>query len=200
MIQQTFTDGTGARDVYTFQMVNGVRRQIGFERFEPVRETFRDMRQVMNQRHGVGIIKETQGRTYRNQGCCVIFSMAYATGQHPHVIQTRAFQHNYQLSKDEARDRREYNKRNLVGRQRVFTGTVCSPSSLKAMAGDGWRVEAVKLGKTVGQAQKKAGDGMYLLEVRRHLLVLDDGCLVDWKGFENKKARRLEMAWKISKI
>lgn len=205
MIQQTFTDGTGARDVYTFQMVNGVRRQIAFERFEPVREAFRDMRQVMNQRHGVGVIEETSGRTYRNQGCCVIFSMAYATGQHPHVIQTRAFRHNYQLSKDEASERRENNKHLFTpamraNRQRVFTGTIANHASLSNMAGDGWRVEPVQIGKTVGQAQKKAGDGMFLLEVRRHLLVLDDGCLVDWKAFENKKARRLCQAWKITKI
>ena len=200
MIVQTFTDGTGARDVYTFQMVNGVRRQIAFERFEPVRETFRDMEQVMDQRHGAGIIKETERRTYRNAGCCVIFSIAYATGQHPHAIQTRAFRHNYQLSKDEASKRRENNKHWNAKRLRVFTGTTCTRASLTNMAGDGWRVEPVRLGKTIGQAQKKAGDGMYILEVNRHVLVLDDGCLVDWKAFEKNKARRLCQAWKITKI
>jgi len=200
MLQQTFTDGTGARDVYTFQMVNGVRRQIAFERFEPVRETFRDMEQVMNERHGAGIITETQGRTYRNAGCCVIFSIAYATGQHPHVIQNRAFRNAYQLSKSEARARRENNKPWNAKRQKVFTGTICTRASLTNMAGDGWRVEPVRLGKTIGQAQKKAGEGIYLLEVRGHVLVLDDGCLVDWKALEKNKARRLQQAWKITLI
>ena len=199
MFQQTITHGTGARDVYTFQMINGQRRQISWERFEPVRETFRDMQKTMADKYGVGIVDQLTKRTYRNGGCCVIFSIAYATGQNPFDVQNRAFAHKHQLSKSEARARRENNRSTWRPSQQkeVFTGTRFTKQSIEEMAGPGWRAVRVDLGKSVGQAQKKANDGVFILDNGTHVLVLDNGCVVDWKAFENKNARRLKGAWQI---
>jgi hypothetical protein len=199
MFQRTFTDGTGARDVYTFQMINGALRQTGFERFEPVRETFRSMAKAMEDKHGAGVVEYTTRRTYRNGGCCVIFSIAYATGQDPRQVQNRAFEHGHQLSKAEATKRRKHNNATWrpSEKMRVFTGTHTTTKTIHDMTGQGWKAIPVDLGKSVGQAQKKAKDGMYILNVRGHVLVLDNGCIVDNKCEQNKNARRLKGAWQI---
>ena len=201
MFQQTFTDGTGARDVYTFQMINGALRQTAFERFEPVRETFRAMGQAMEDKHGAGVVQHLTKRTYRNGGCCVIFSIAYATGQDPRQVQNRAFAHGHQLSKSEASNRRKHNNATWrpSEKKRVFTGTHTTTNSLHDMIGPGFKAIPVDLGKSVGQAQKKAPAGVYLLRVRGHVLVLDNGCIVDNKCEQNKNARRLKGAWQIVK-
>ena len=73
MFQQTFTDGTGARDVYTFQMING--NAVKFHGSVSSRSSLFNAK-AMADKYGVGIVPIDK-RTYRNGGCVIFHCVCH---------------------------------------------------------------------------------------------------------------------------
>lgn len=192
----TTIDGTGTAHVYTFRVMNGAHRQIAYQCNEPERVTFESMNARIERMFDAKVIDELTARSYRNAGCCAIWSLAAVTGIDPRTIFNRAIYYGFHFTTSTAKTAKSRNRAR-------WTGTKVNMRSLVLMVGDGFTIEQLdvsKCGKTVHQLMHTFADDprKYVVGVRGHAFAIDGGTLIDHDSFKDKNKRRVESVWRIT--